>query len=76
MKIKLIFIISSDVFEHIPPPTSKAFSNLYKILRPCGIVILTVPYKSFGETIEHFPNLFNYEILVKKRKEEIEKYNY
>lgn len=60
----LDFIISSDVFEHINPFPSVqiAFNNLYKMLKPGGSIIFSVPY-THGEHIEHFPNLYNYEIL-------------
>tara|TARA_B100000900_G_C20596966_1_gene723830 strand:- start:1321 stop:2169 length:849 start_codon:yes stop_codon:yes gene_type:complete len=65
---KIDFIISSEVFEHIPPPIDVGFSNMYKILKNGGIVIFSVPYKKTGETIEHFPNLLNYEIIEKNGK--------
>ena len=57
------FIITSDVFEHIPQPVESAFNNLYKLLKPNGIVIFSVPYVTEGQTIEHFPNLFEYKIV-------------
>jgi len=55
------FIISSDVFEHICPPISKAFENAFKLLKPGGIVILTVPYLD-GETREHFPEVRQFSV--------------
>lgn len=58
----LDFIISSEVFEHIAPPVSIAFDNVYKILKKNGKFIFTVPFISEGETIEHFPDLHNYHI--------------
>jgi SAM-dependent methyltransferase len=61
------FIISSDVFEHIDPPISIAFTNLKKILKDTGFVIFTVPYTiENDDTREHFPDLFNYKIENKK----------
>ncbi|MBN2357458.1 glycosyltransferase [candidate division KSB1 bacterium] len=57
------FIISSDVFEHIPHPVSVAFRNLYRLLKPGGCVIFTVPYKKEGETDEYFPELFDFQIV-------------
>ena len=30
------FVISSEVFEHVIPPVSRAFENAWKILRPVG----------------------------------------
>jgi SAM-dependent methyltransferase len=53
------FIISSDVFEHISPPISRAFENAHRLLKPNGVMIFTVPYVS-GETREHFPELHRY----------------
>jgi len=58
----LDFIISSDVFEHVPPPVSRAFHNLRRLLKPGGVVIFTVPFTKDAKTLEHFPNLHKYEI--------------
>jgi SAM-dependent methyltransferase len=54
------FIISSDVFEHVAPPVDKAFRNAWMILKPRGVLVLTVPYGLQTETIEHFPDLNDY----------------
>lgn len=54
------FIISSDVFEHIPHPVSIAFSNTYKLLKPGGLLVFTVPYEKHGLTREYYPDLFDY----------------
>lgn len=59
---KYDFIISSDVFEHIPPPVEKAFHNMYHLLKPGGVCIFTVPYTKKNAHKEHFPDLFDYEI--------------
>jgi SAM-dependent methyltransferase len=56
-------IISTDVFEHVPPPVQIAFDNIYKLLKNNGICIFSVPYKIHGDTDEHFKELFNYKIL-------------
>lgn len=50
------FIISSDVFEHICQPVSKAFENAYRLLKPGGVMLFTVPYVD-GQTREHFPDI-------------------
>lgn len=55
------FIISSDVLEHVPAPVNIAFFNIFRLLKPGGVLILTVPYSN-DTTIEHFPNLYNYKI--------------
>ncbi len=59
----LDFLISSDVFEHVRPPVSRAFENARRLLKPTGVFILTVPYGLQPETIEHFPNLDSFEVV-------------
>jgi SAM-dependent methyltransferase len=59
----LDFVISSDVFEHVPPPVQRAFDGAVSLLRPGGVFVLTVPYSAEGETREHFPNLAEWEIV-------------
>lgn len=56
------FLISTDVFEHVNPPVSIAFENARRMLRNNGAFIFSVPYVLTGKTIEHFPNLFEYQI--------------
>jgi len=60
---KFDFIISTDVFEHVKPPISIAFENTRKLLKPNGVFIFSVPYLKEGKTIEHFPELYRYEII-------------
>lgn len=38
------YLISSDVFEHVAPPVSRAFDGALRILKPGGVLVLTVPY--------------------------------
>ncbi len=56
------FVITSEVLEHVPPPVETAFVNLFKMLKPNGLCILTVPYRNEGRTVEHFPDLNHYRI--------------
>ncbi len=56
------FVISSDVFEHVDPPVARAFRNLRRLLKPRGLLVLTVPFTMHGETVEHFPELHQYAI--------------
>lgn len=56
------FVISSDVFEHVAPPVSVAFDNTFRLLKPGGLFVFTVPYKKQGATVEHFPALHNYQV--------------
>lgn len=48
------FLISSDVFEHVSQPVSRAFENSFRILKPGGVLIVTVPYNDAPRTIEHY----------------------
>lgn len=59
---KCDFVISSDVFEHVAPPISRAFENTLLLLKPGGVFVFTVPYAKTGDTIEHFPDLNDYHI--------------
>jgi SAM-dependent methyltransferase len=56
------FIVSSDVLEHVPPPVDIAFRNCFALLKPGGVLILTVPWHTDGETEEHFPALHDFTI--------------
>jgi len=57
------FVISSEVFEHVVPPVTRAFENVWKMLKPGGLFILTVPYGNHKETIEHFPELYDFTVV-------------
>lgn len=57
------FVISSDVFEHVTRPVSRAFVNTRRLLKPGGVFVCTVPYSKEGtETKEHFPVLDDFNI--------------
>lgn len=56
------FIVSSDVFEHVTPPVSRAFVNARRMLKPGGKLIFTVPFVPDGHTKEHFPDLFDWRL--------------
>ena len=57
------FIIASEVFEHVPPPIEKAFHNLSRLLKPDGFVVFTTPWELEGDTIEHYPNLHDWQLV-------------
>lgn len=58
------FLISSDVFEHIPVfALDRAFRNSRRLLRDDGVFIFTVPFVKDGETQEHFPRLHDFRII-------------
>jgi SAM-dependent methyltransferase len=54
------FVICSEVLEHIAPPVDRAFQTLARLLKPAGVLILTVPYVPIPSSIEHFPELQEY----------------
>jgi SAM-dependent methyltransferase len=58
-------VICSEVFEHVPAPLEPAFAGLFELLRPGGLLVFSVPYRPDGETVEHFPDLHEYEIVVR-----------
>ena len=62
MEGTLDFLISSDVFEHITPPVSRGFETVYRLLKPGGVAIFTVPFVPDGQTREHFPELHQFSI--------------
>ena len=63
------FLISSDVFEHIPVfALDDAFSNSRRLLQKDGVFIFTVPFTKTGETQEHFPRLYDFRIIETKGK--------
>jgi SAM-dependent methyltransferase len=53
---KYDFVVCSEVLEHVPHPVDRALQTLARLLKPAGVLILTVPY-SLDETVEHFPQL-------------------
>ena len=56
------FVTSSDVFEHVAPPVQRAFDGARALLRPGGVLILTVPFTLDAYTVEHFPELYDWRI--------------
>lgn len=68
MEASFDFIISSDVFEHVSPAVSLAFINTRRLLKPGGLLILTVPYTLREKTLEHFPELYQYKMVKRDGK--------
>lgn len=54
-------VICSDVLEHVMFPVQSAIRGLYKILKPGGYVVVTVPYTFHEPNQEHFPWMKSYE---------------
>jgi len=59
----LDFVISSDVFEHTLPPAIAPFEGAHRILKPEGLLFLTIPYSPYEHTIEHYPECTDYRVL-------------
>ena len=60
---KYDFVICSDVLEHVPQPLHTAFQTLACLLKPTGILILTMPYSLESSTIEHFSDLRQFAVV-------------
>ena len=59
----LDFLISTDVFEHVPPPVDRAFAGAFALLKPGGALVLSVPFHKAAATVEHFPTLNDFQLL-------------
>ncbi len=57
------FILSSDVFEHVAPPIERAFEEAYRLLKPYGVLCITVPSVIADQTDEHYPDLHQYSVI-------------
>lgn len=66
MTESLDFVVSTDVFEHVAPPISIAFTNTRRLLKKNGVFIISVPFDRPGEanaeTREWFPNLHDWKL--------------
>ena len=54
---KYDFLLSSEIFEHVPPPAEAALQNAFRLLKSAGVLVLTVPYSLESATAEYFPGL-------------------
>jgi SAM-dependent methyltransferase len=54
------FIIASEILEHVPPPVERAFQSAAQLLKPNGVLILTVPYSLEASMREHYPELHQF----------------
>lgn len=57
---KFDFIVSSEVFEHVPPPPDNALRNAVRLLKSAGVLVMTVPYAIDSQEREHFPELHEF----------------
>jgi SAM-dependent methyltransferase len=57
------FVVSTDVFEHVLSPVSRAFRGARRLLRDGGVLIFSVPFhEAHGPTIEHFAEIAEYSV--------------
>jgi SAM-dependent methyltransferase len=56
------FITCTDVLEHIEPPIERTLENMRRLLKPGGVLVLTVPIHTDSGICEYFPNLNEWEI--------------
>jgi SAM-dependent methyltransferase len=54
---KYDFLLASEVFEHVPAPVEHAFDCALRLLKPNGVLVLSVPYSLDARTREHFPRI-------------------
>ena len=57
---KYDFLLSSEVFEHVLPPAGAPFQNAFRVLKPHGFLVFTVPYSLELSMAEHFPDLHDF----------------
>lgn len=57
-------VTCSEVLEHVQPPINLAFLGLFKLLKPGGWLILSVPHRGTASLHEeHFPIMKNSELI-------------
>jgi hypothetical protein len=59
---KYDIVIASEIFEHVYPPVERAFRGAFNLLRPNGLLLMTMPYSIDAASIEHYPNLRDFSI--------------
>jgi SAM-dependent methyltransferase len=57
------FILSSDVIEHIAPPVERALEECGLLLKPHGVLGITVYCNPADRLLEHFPGLDEYRVV-------------
>lgn len=63
MRGQFDFLISTEVFEHVLSPVQLAFDGARSLLKPGGVLVLTVPFHHLEPTREHFPPLGDFRIV-------------
>lgn len=60
---QLDFVIATEVFEHVLAPVQRAFDGARRLLKPGGVLVLTVPFDPGAPTVEHFEDLQDFQIV-------------
>jgi SAM-dependent methyltransferase len=58
----LDFLVASEVFEHVEPPVTDAFQNAARLLKPSGVLLLTVPWVWDGDGGDVLPALHDWKL--------------
>ena len=56
-------VMCSEVLEHVVPPVQAAFAGLFSLLKPGGTLVFSVPYTLEERTIEHYPELHDWQLV-------------
>jgi SAM-dependent methyltransferase len=59
----LDFVVSSDVLEHVAPPVEATLTEVFRLLKPHGFLVATVPCSAAENLLEHYPDLHQYRIV-------------
>jgi SAM-dependent methyltransferase len=59
----LDFVLSADVLKHVAPRVETTLTEVYRLLKPHGFLVATVPCSSGEMLREHYPDLHEYRIL-------------
>jgi hypothetical protein len=59
----LDFLVASEVFEHVEPPVMDAFNNAASMLKPSGVLFLTVPWVHEGDGRQILPDLYDWKLV-------------
>lgn len=66
------FLITTEVFEHVLSPVQRAFDGARRLLKPGGVMVLTVPFDDRAPaTKEHFPDLHDFSIVEVEGKRQL-----
>lgn len=68
---KYDLIISSDIFEHVFFPLRNSLKGCFDLLTSKGVLICTMPWNTFGNSIEHYPWMRSYNVHFSKSGEVI-----